>query len=162
MGGTHASSPATNALLSFTAQNVRSYWEEVNLSLLGTRLSDEEVARNLANAGSPSPVSVLPVAGIFGRQRLGEVHDSPCDGGHAFGRTQLVSSRRSGDEALPDTRFYCTARVRNAPPGFAVDLILDGVRWQYGFEINDHRVLDEYAYHYPKGRQALVFGRNRV
>ena len=35
------------------------------------------------------------------------------------------------------------------------------MRWQYGFEINDHRVLDEYAYHYPKGRQALVFGRYR-
>jgi hypothetical protein len=40
-------------------------------------------------------------------------------------------------------------------------LVLEGVRWQYGFDIDDHRVLGEYAYYYPKGRQALVFRRNR-
>ena len=35
------------------------------------------------------------------------------------------------------------------------------MRWQYGFEIEDHEVLDEYAYYYPKGKQALVFRRGR-
>ena len=40
-------------------------------------------------------------------------------------------------------------------------MILSGVRWQYGFEIDDHHVLGEYAYYYPKGRQALVFRRER-
>jgi hypothetical protein len=38
-------------------------------------------------------------------------------------------------------------------------LVLEGVRWQYGFEIDDQRVLGEYAYYYPKGRQALVLRR---
>ena len=42
-----------------------------------------------------------------------------------------------------------------------VDLILGGVRWQYGFEIDDQHVLGEYAYHYPRGRQALVLRRER-
>ena len=40
------SPPATSALLSFTARNVRSYWNEVNLSLLGTRLSDADDSRD--------------------------------------------------------------------------------------------------------------------
>ena len=67
------SSPAaTSALLSFTARNVRSYWDEVNLSLLGTRLSEEGVARDVSVAGSPAPVSVLPVAGIFGANASGK------------------------------------------------------------------------------------------
>ena len=60
-----------------------------------------------------------------------------------------------------DIPFYSTGRVVNVRPRFAIDLILDGVRWQYGFEIDDQRVLGEYAYHYPKGRQALVFRRER-
>ena len=48
------------------------------------------------------------------------------------------------------------------PSRFAIELVLRGTRWQYGFEIDDSCVLDEYAYHFPKGRQALVFRRDRV
>ena len=160
MDGTHASSPATNALLSFTAQNVRSYWEEVNLSLLGTRLSEEGVARNLANAGSPSPVSVLPVAGIFGANASGK---STILCAMVDMRLAVLNSFRQGDQETKLSRhpFLLHGGGTERPSSFAVDLILDGVRWQYGFAINDHRVLDEYAYHYPKGRQALVFSRNR-
>ena len=33
------------------------------------------------------------------------------------------------------------------------------MHWQYGFEVNDERVLGEYAYYYPRGRQAMVFNR---
>ena len=160
MSRVYASSPAINALLSFTAQNVRSYWEEVNLSLLGTRLSEEGVARDLANAGSPSPVSVLPVAGIFGANASGK---STILRAMADMRVVVLNSFRQGDQETKLSRhpFLLHGEGTERPSTFAVDLILDGVRWQYGFEINDHQVLDEYAYHYPKGRQALVFGRNR-
>ena len=159
MNGKIASIRATNALLSFTARNVRSYWEEVNLSLLGTRLSDEGVARDLANAGS-SPVSVLPVAGVFGANASGK---STILHAIADMRFEVLSSFRHGDQEtrLPRHPFLLHSEGTARPSSYAVDLILNGVRWQYGFEINDHQVLDEYAYHYPKGRQALVFGRHR-
>ena len=159
MIGSNASSTATNALLSFTARNVRSYWEEVNLSLVGTRLSDEGVARDLASAGS-SPVSVLPVAGVFGANASGK---SMILRAMADMRVVVLNSFRHGDQEtkLPRHPFLLHSEGTARPSSFAVDLILDGVRWQYGFEINDHQVLDEYAYHYPRGRQALVFGRHR-
>ena len=159
MNGEHASSPATNALLSFTARNVRSYWEEVTLSLLGTRLSEEGVARDLANAGSPSPVSVLPVAGVFGANASGK---STILRAMADMRVVVLNSFRHGDRETKLFRhpFLLHSEGTDRPSSFAVDLILDGVHWQYGFEINDHQVLEEYAYHYPKGRQALVFGRH--
>ena len=72
MGSPAISFCTASALLSFTARNVRSYWEEATLSLLGTRLSEPEVVRELTIAGSRSPVSVLPVAGIFGANASGK------------------------------------------------------------------------------------------
>ena len=152
------SSSAPNALLSFTVRNVRSYWDEVSLSLLGTRLSEPGVARKLTIAGSLSPVSVLPVAGIFGANASGK---SMILRALADMRVVVLNSfRRAGQETrLPRHSFLLRSKRAERPSSFAVDLILRGVRWQYGFEIDDHRVLDEYAYYCPKGKQALVFRR---
>ena len=154
------SPPATSALLSFTARNVRSYWDEANLSLLGTRLSDTDVVRELTIAGTPAPVSVLPVAGIFGANASGK---STILRALADMRSIVLGSFRRGDREtkLPRHSFLLHSEAPERPSRFAIDLVLNGVRWQYGFDIDDHRVLDEYAYHYPKGRQALVFRRNR-
>lgn len=149
-----------SALLSFTARNVRSYWEEVTLSLLGTRLSEAEVVRELTISGSPSPVSVLPVAGIFGANASGK---SMILRAMADMRLVVLNSFRQGDQETRLSRrpFLLGSQSAEQSSSFAIDLILDGVRWQYGFEIDDCQVLEEYAYFYPKGRQALVFGRKR-
>ena len=159
MTGANPPSHAVNALLSFTARNVRSYWDEVNLSLLGTRLSAPRVARELGVAGSRSPVSVLPVAGVFGANASGK---STLLLAMSDMRRIVLGSFRRGDEEtkLPRRPFLLRSDAAERSSSFAVDLILDGVRWQYGFEINDHQILDEYAYHYPQGRQARVFHRN--
>ena len=160
MNSAKGSLAATNALLSFTARNVRSYWDEVNLSLLGTRLSEEEAARNLAIAGSPAPVSVLPVPGIFGANASGKSTILRAMGDM---RTIVLGSFRQGDRETKLRRhpFLLRSEGPERPSSFAIDLVLEGVRWQYGFDIDDHQVLDEYAYYYPKGRQAIVFRRNR-
>ena len=159
MSSQSASFGPPNALLSFTARNVRSYWDEVTLTLLGTRLSEAEVVRQLTIAGSPSPVSVLPVAGIFGANASGK---STILRAVADMRVVVLNSfRRAGQETrLPRHSFLLRRESAERPSSFAVDLILHGVRWQYGFEIDDYQVLDEYAYHYPKGKQALVFRRS--
>ena len=152
---------ALNALLSFTARNVRSYREEIGLSLLGTRLSDAEAVRDLALVGNPVRVRVLPVAGIFGANASGK---STALRAMADMRMVVLGSFRRGDQESRIHRrpFILHSELPERPSHFAIDLILDGVRWQYGFEIDDHRVLGEYAYYYPKGRQALVFHRESV
>lgn len=151
---------ATSALLSFTARNVRSCWEEVSLSLLGTRLSEKGVPRDLPVAGSPGPLSVLPVAGIFGANASGK---SAILRAMADMRALVLGSFRRGDRETKVRKhpFLLRSEGPEHPSSFAIDLVLDGVRWQYGFDIDDHRVVDEYAYYYPKGRQALVFRRER-
>ena len=92
------------------------------------------------------PVSVLPVAGIFGANASGK---STVLRAMADMRAVVVGSFRHGDQgiqALSTTHSSFTNTAVERPSRFAIDLILNGVRWQYGFEIDDHRVLDEYAY----------------
>jgi uncharacterized protein len=38
-------------------------------------------------------------------------------------------------------------------------LILDGIRHQYGFTVDDERVLEEWAFRFPKGRASTLFTR---
>ena len=152
--------PPSNALLSFSVRNVRSYWEEATLSLIDTRLSDPNVVRGLNVVGHAGRVGVLPAAGIFGANASGK---STILRAMADMRSVVLGSFSQGDKesGLQRHPFLLSKHGRHRPSRFAIDLILDGVRWQYGFDIDDQRVLGEYAYHYPKGRQALVFRRER-
>jgi hypothetical protein len=45
------------------------------------------------------------------------------------------------------------------PSWYVVDLLLQGVRYVYGFSVDDGRVRDEWLYSYPKGRKRTVFQR---
>ena len=148
-----------SALLSFTAENVRCYRDEVHLSLLGTRMAEDGVVRRVFTAGSTKPTLVLPAAGVFGANASGKtaileaIDDmrSVVEGSFRLGTSETSIYRRP---------FLLDDESRKRPSRFEVDLILNGVRWQYGFELLDDRVLDEYAYHYPRGRQAMIFERN--
>ena len=158
MSAFNITSSGSSALLSFTAENVRSYRDEVHLSLLGTRMAEKGVDRHLMVAGITKPVSVLPAAGIFGANASGKtaileaIDDMRFIVSTSFHRTDRTTSifRRP---------FLLDEASRRRPSRFEIELILEGVRWQYGFEIDDHRVFSEYAHYFPKGRQAMVFDR---
>ena len=156
----HADDGALNgasALLSFTVENTISYQGETELSLAATRLAEKGVRRDLHLAGRKYPVGVLPAAGVFGANASGK---SAILKSMADMRGAVLNSFRSRNGASSIYKpFALDPQTHDQPSSYAVDLVIDGVRWQYGFEINDHRVLEEYAFYYPKGRQALVFNR---
>ena len=99
------------------------------------------------------------MAGIFGASASGK---STVLRAMADMCATVLSSFRHGDHETRIRRYPFLLHDESACPShFEVDLILSGVRWQYGFEIDDYHVLGEYVYYYPKGRQALVFRRER-
>ncbi|MCQ3805965.1 MAG: ATP-binding protein [Acidimicrobiaceae bacterium] len=150
--------PPPSALLSFTASNVRSYRDEVNFSLLATRFARQQVRRELSTRASRTPIGVLPTAGVFGANASGK---STLLLALADMRAVVIGSFRSGTRSsgVYRRRFLLDDAYRSLPTRYEVELILHGVHWQYGFEVNDDRILGEYAYHYPHGRQAMVFDR---
>jgi len=145
-------------LLSFRAENVRSFRGPVELSLLATPLAEEDVPRLVPWREGGRPLRVLPAAGIFGANASGKsnllraMHDM---------RMHVVHSFRSHapGRGVPRHAFRLGPEQENTPSRFEVDLVLHGIRHQYGFKIDDDRVLDEWAYRYPRGKAALLFRR---
>lgn len=147
-----------SVLLVFRAENVRSFRDELELSLVSTKLAEEGAVRHVAWRAGGRPVGVLPVAGIFGANASGKsnvvkamddmrghVLDSFCAGSPAGG--------------IPRRPFLLDLAAKREPSRFAVDLVLEGVRHEYGFVLDDEHVREEWAYRYPHGKAVRLFHR---
>ncbi len=142
-------------LLSFRVANHRSIRDEQQLLLTPAYEADRP-------AGASWPA--VPVTGIFGANAAGKSNVL-----HAldYMRSMVVNSLK---EAEPDggvkRRPFCLdSTFAQRGSSFAVDLMLRGDRYTYGFTVDDHRVLDEWLYRYrstPRysaGRKHVLFER---
>ena len=147
-------------LLAFKAKNIRSFRDELELSLLATALAEKDVPHSVSWREGGRPVRVLPAAGVFGHNASGK---SNLLRAMSDMRGHVLYSFRHGDtgQGMRRSAFRLDPARRSAPSRFEVDLILHGIRHEYGFVIDDTCVLDEWAYRYPRGKAALLFRRER-
>jgi AAA domain, putative AbiEii toxin, Type IV TA system len=145
-------------LLSVRVANVLSFRDEQRLSFVATDLNDGS-ARPAGIRERGKEVSVLPVLGLYGA--------------NASGKTNALAALRQMRAAVLESLGWFSDRnaVRRIPfaldPEFAqqpsfheIDLLLaDGVRYTYGFEIDDDRVRGEWLHAYPRGRKQVWFDR---
>lgn len=153
-------SDALTMLVAFRAENVRSFRDPLELSLEATAMAEEGVPRLLPwREGSTRVVRVLPVAAIFGANASGKTNLLRA---MEDMRTLVVSSFRSGNRSTRIQRwpFRLDPNSRKAPSRFEVEIILNGVRYEYGFVLDDTHVIDEWARHYPHGKAATLFTRD--
>jgi len=144
-------------LLAFRGQNLRSFRDAFEVSLLATPLAESGVVRQVPWRVGGKPVGVLPVAALYGANASGKsnvlrvMRDM---------RSHVLSSFRSSDPqgGFPRRSFMLGADPA-APSRYEVDLVLDGVRHEYGFVADDERIFEEWAVHYPRGRSTLLFQR---
>lgn len=145
-------------LLGFRAENARSFREEIELSLLATRVADAEVVREISWRGGGKPLGVLPAAGVFGPNGSGKSNLlRAMNDMRAF----VLSSFRLGTprSRLPTWPFRLGKDRGEVPSTYEVDLVIDGVRHRYGFRLDASRILQEWAHWWPHGRPALLFQR---
>jgi hypothetical protein len=146
-------------LLAFRAANVRSFLEPVSLSLEATRLSKQDVVREIAWRSGGRPLTVLPAAGIFGANASGK--SNLLKAMHDMRGLVLSSFRHGRPGGGTQVRNFLLGKGQWAEPtSYEVDLVLDEVRHEYGFVLNSERVLEEWAYSYPRGRSNLLFHRD--
>ena len=144
-------------LLAFRGRNLRSFRDEFELSLLSTALADPDAVRQVPWRGGGKTVGVLPVAALFGANGSGK---SNVLRALAEMRAHVLFSFRGSDpEGGVPRRAFLLDGDEAAPSSFEVDLILEGIRHEYGFVIDDEHVLEEWALRYPKGKAALLFER---
>lgn len=148
-----------SALLTFRGRNIRSFRDEFELSMLATKLAEPGVPRALPWRRDGRTVSVLPAAGVFGANGSGKTNVLAAMDDM---RSLVIHSFRSGHPAGGMFRrpFALDAGLQGEPSTFEIDVVVDGVRHEYGFMVDDERVVEEWAYRYPKGRAASIFSRS--
>lgn len=138
-----------SVLLRFRVANVRSLREEQELSFVVPEDEPSGVARPLHLAGGRSS-GVLPLVGIFGANASGK---SNVLAALTDMRTAVLNSyaRWASFDGTARIPFALDAKEGDEPSFFEADLVIDDVRWTYGFELGSERVEAEWLHSYPAG-----------
>jgi AAA15 family ATPase/GTPase len=141
-------------LIRFRVANFRSLRDEQELSLVAS-LRD---GRDDVVLSAELDIDLLRAAAVYGPNAAGK---SNVLSALRFMRNAVVDSHRlwRPQGPIPFEPFLLDASSRNGASLFEVDLLLDGVRFQYGFRLEAERVAEEWLYSYPKKRRQLWFLR---
>ncbi|WP_051432988.1 AAA family ATPase [Promicromonospora kroppenstedtii] len=139
-------------LLRFRVENHRSIRDEAELSLVRPSLTTAR-PKDGDWVGATTRV-----AGVYGANASGK---STVVDAVEFFQAVVVSSATSWSHRrrLPQQPFRLTARSAPEPSAYSVDFVLDDVRYQYGFEITENAVRQEWLYDYPSTKHRVLFER---
>jgi hypothetical protein len=150
---------AASMLLEFRAANVRSFRDPLELSLHATAMAEEGVPREVPwREGTRHPLRVLPAAGIFGANASGKTNLlRVMDDMRRIVLTSFKNASRSS--RISRHPFRLDPDAEKSPSEFSVDLVLNGIRHEYGFRVDDSQVLEEWACRYTHGKVSTLFRR---
>jgi hypothetical protein len=144
-------------LLQFSVKNYRSLKDKATLSLLAG--TDKEHDGDLINANGKK--QLVPVAAIYGANSSGKSNILMAM------RTMQdmitgVSAQLLKEKKLPYDPFaFNLAAKENVPTEFEIIYFYNGIKYAYGFSYDAKQILTEELYHWPNGREALIFSRER-
>ena len=147
-------------LIEFCVENYRSIKDEARLSLLAGPMR-EHLDTNVVAPSLNEGVTVPPLvrsAAIYGPNAGGKTN--LIMGLAAMREAVLFSSSRQ--DPLPVTPFRLDDASKAQPTTFDVTVIVDGVRYQYGFSATKDAVSDEWLYAWPRGRVQTWFMRSNT
>ena len=124
--------------------------------MLATPQAEKRFVREINWRESGHPLKVVPVAGIFGANASGKsnVLEAMDDM-----RMYVLESFRRDLRRTEHWPFRLDPDAQRRPSRYEVDLVLNGIRHEYGFVIDEEQVNEEWAFHYPRGRAKALFTR---
>lgn len=101
----------------------------------------------------------LPVIAIYGANAAGK--SNILNAFHFF-RTCIARSYKDWGEMekLPQRCFSLDSTSCNSESLYDSDVLIDGVRYQYGFALTEKFITKEWLYSYPKGVRNILFQRD--
>lgn len=149
----------TSVLLSFHAENVYSFRDEVEFSMVAAdRAEDMPLPREITPAGADKPIDVLPVAGLFGANASGKTNLLKAMS--AMRRSVVESfARKDPDGRFRRVPFMLDPAVIERPSSYEVNLVVCGARYNYGYVADAGSVREEWAYRYVDGEPEPIFER---
>lgn len=141
-------------LLQFSVTNHRSIKETAIISMKAA--ADNSIKEVLISPDGKK--QIVPVMAIYGANAAGKSNVI-----HAL---LLMREMICGDYAkplkgaeLPQEPFAFT-EGKTEPTAFEIIYYYKGIKYAYGYSFDTNRIIKEYLYHWPNGREALIFSRN--
>ena len=145
-------------LIEFSVTNFQSIRERQTLSL-ATGSGSELEGSNTFDTGVPNCPKLLRSAVIYGPNGAGK---SNLFKAVQFMQWFIANSATTTQEGqkIPVTHFKFDKTHKNKPSEFEIIFIQDNVRYQYGFFVNETRVVREWLLAYPHGKSQHWFERS--
>ncbi|HDN25560.1 MAG TPA: ATP-binding protein [Thioploca sp.] len=142
-------------LLRFGVSNYRSISDYQEVLLAASSLKEHQ-AQVISVKGLEA--KILPAIGIYGANASGKSNVLQA---FAFMRRLLLKSHANGSATggIARTPFQLDPEVLKQPSHFDCDVLIDNVRYHYGFVIDDDRVREEWLYAYPSKHRQVWFHR---
>lgn len=137
-------------LIQFTIENHRSIKESAVISFAASK--DKSLEEYLLPLDAKK--SLLPAIAIYGANAAGKsnvLHAMMTMRDMVVGEAAKVSK----GQKLPWEPFGSTKE----PTSFEIVFTYHNIRYAYGFSYDDKKIYSEYLYHWPNGREALIFSR---
>lgn len=101
---------------------------------------------------------VVPVAAVFGANASGKTN---LLNALLFMQQAVLAShwRWQPGQGVPREPFRLASAAPAEPSHFTVEIVVTGVRYVYGFAVDDRTVREEWLYTYPRNRKRIIFER---
>lgn len=142
-------------IIQFSVENFMSIKEKVVFSMLAS--SDKEIPENL----------------ILGKKE-NYLKSAVMYGANASGKSNLIKAmnavvimmRNSNNMQpglkLPIVPFKFDKEYVKKPSSFELIMIINNIKYVYGFVADENRIYEEYLYYYPNGKETELFERTQV
>lgn len=139
-------------LVQFSVQNYMSIKEKVVFSMLAS--CDKELPENIIEGNNEK---YLKSAVIYGANASGKTNLFKAINSVIF--MMKNSNNMQPGMKLPITPFKLDENFINKPSSFEFIMIINNIKYVYGFIADSNRIYEEYLYYYPNGRETEIFER---
>ena len=142
-------------LIEFRVENHRSLREEQILSMEagGGGDSTDLRPRQIDSSGA----DLLPVVALYGANASGKTNLLSAIA-FAQGAVLYSANQWKPNERIPRAPFGW-GKYRLEPSLFEVTILVDSIRYQYGFELTDECITEEWLFAWPHGKKQIWFER---
>lgn len=143
-------------LLRFRVQNHASLRDEQELSLVAQDRQERRAEAVVPGAGE---LVTVPVAVVYGPNASGK---SNVIDALRWMRGAVLASYQRWDPSggVPRRPFLFRRDPEAHPTEFQVDFVIDRTRYEFGFSVDDEKILGEWLNYFPEGRARRLYERN--
>lgn len=142
-------------LVQFSVENFMSIKEKVIFSMLAS--SDKEMQENLIRNNNEN---YLKSAVIYGANASGKSNLLKAI------NIVVIMMRNSNNMQpgmkLPITPFKFDNEFTTKPSSFEIIMVINNIKYVYGFVADSNKIYEEYLYYYPNGRETEIFDRTEI